>query len=189
MTQNQRRIYSGPAEGVAPRGAEILRCFTLPREVRGRPAQNGTKGTGTFVVDLPGERSLPKTIMMIIMDGCIVSSTAQALQAAGYEVRMVRGLSDALESLWQAQPSLIIICGHPATHTYLALRNATNASILALLTPAAEADMLEALEVGADDCQPATIGNQEVLMRVHTLLRRGLARSGDRSKWISEHSP
>ena len=120
-----------------------------------------------------GERGLPKTIMMIIMDGCIVNSTAQALQAAGYEVRMVRGLPDALESLWQAPPSLIIVCGRPATHTYLALRNTTDAPILALLTPATEADMLEALEVGADDCQPATIGNQEVLMRVHTLLRRG----------------
>ncbi len=181
MRQTQRRTYPGSAEGVSPRGAEIpfgpaqggLRCPTLSRKVRGSPSQNDTQGADTFAMDPLGERILPKTILMLIMDGCIASSTAQALQAAGYEVCMVRGLPEALERMRQAPPSLIIVCGRPAAHTYLALRNATDAPILALQIPAAEADMLKALEVGADDCQPASISNQEILMRIRTLLRRG----------------
>jgi DNA-binding response OmpR family regulator len=111
------------------------------------------------------------------MEECNISSAVEALEDAGYEVGIVKRLPDALERLKQTQPALVIVCGRQATETCLALRTETGAPILALLTLAAETDLLAALDAGADDCQPASISNREILMRTRSLLRRGDLRS------------
>ena len=121
----------------------------------------------------PRQRILHQTIVMIRLEEYRATEDTQTLERAGYEVRTVSRLSDALEAVRQGHPSLIIICsGVSVTRACLALRNATTAPILALLTAASEAELLAALDAGADDCQPATIGAQEVLMRARALLRR-----------------
>ena len=117
-------------------------------------------------------RVLRKRIVIIMTDGCIINSVAQALEQAGYEIRSLRGLPGALEGIRRDRPSLVVACGLPDADTYRALREATGAPILALVTEATEADILDVLEAGADDCQPASIGNQEIVLRVRTLLRR-----------------
>jgi CheY-like chemotaxis protein len=144
-----------------------------------RLAVNGTatsrQGRGNLPTDLsrPDQRVLRKTIVMILLDEGTINSSAQALERAGYEVSTVSGLCGALEATRQSHPSLIIVSGGiPVTRACQALRDATTVPILALLTTASEADMLAALNAGADDCQPASIGAQEILMRTRALLRR-----------------
>jgi CheY-like chemotaxis protein len=123
----------------------------------------------------PSRRNLHKTILMLALKGHRIGDSTQALERAGYEVCTVWGLSDALEAARHGHPSLIIIySGIPATRICLALRDTTSAPILALLTAAWEADLLAALDAGADDCQPASIGAPEVLMRARVLLRRSM---------------
>jgi CheY-like chemotaxis protein len=150
--------------------------WTHPPE---RLAVSGTatsrQGRGNLPTDLswPDQRVLRKTIVMILLDESTINSSAQALERAGYEVCTVSGLCGASEAVRQIHPSLIIVCGGiPVTRACQALRDATTVPILALLTKASEADMLATLEAGADDCQPASIGAQEVLMRTRVLLRR-----------------
>ena len=144
-----------------------------------RLAVSGTatdrQGRGNLPTDLarPDQRVLRKTIVIILLDGGSINGSAQALERTGYEVRTVSGLRSALEVTRQSQPSLIIVCGGiTMTRACQALRGATVVPILALLTKASEADMLAALNAGADDCQPASINPQEVLMRMRVLLRR-----------------
>lgn len=143
----------------------------------GRPAKGRQQGSDNPRTDpaRPGQRVAPKTIVMITLEGCRVNDNADALGRAGYEVRIASRWRDGLEATRQSHPSLIIVCGgSPVTKACLALRDTTNAPILALLIEASEADLLAALSAGADDCQPASIGAQEVLMRTRVLLRRGL---------------
>jgi|WetSurMetagenome_2_1015567.scaffolds.fasta_scaffold107273_2 CheY-like chemotaxis protein len=133
------------------------------------------EGRGNLPVDLAGadQRAARKTVIMILMDRGTVNSNAEALERAGYEVHTVSALCDALEAARQSHPSLIIVSGGiRMTRICLALRSATTIPILALLTAASEADMLATLDAGADDCQPASISAQEVLMRTRVLLRR-----------------
>jgi CheY-like chemotaxis protein len=144
-----------------------------------RLAVSGTatsrQGRGNLPTDpsRPDQRVLRKTLVMILLDEGTINSSAQALERAGYEVSTVSGLRGALEATRQSHPSLIIVCGGiPVTRVCQALRDETTVPILALLTKASEADMLAALNAGADDCQPASISAQEILMRTRVLLRR-----------------
>jgi CheY-like chemotaxis protein len=135
----------------------------------------GRPGRANLPTDLarPDQRVLRKTIVMILLDEGTINSSAQALERSGYEVRIVSGLYSALDAAGQCHPSLFIVCGDIAvTRACQALRDATTVPILALLTKASEADLLAALDAGADDCQPASIGAQEILMRTSVLLRR-----------------
>jgi CheY-like chemotaxis protein len=143
--------------------------FPLNRPVRGQ------QGSDNPAIDpvRPSQQVLHKRVILIAMEGCRINENARALERAGYEVRIMSGLCDALEAARQSHPSLFIVCGGmTVTRTCLALRDTTNAPILALLTEASEADLLAILDAGADDCQPASIGAQEVLMRTRVLLRR-----------------
>jgi DNA-binding response OmpR family regulator len=120
----------------------------------------------------PSRPVLRKTILMIMTDGCRMDETERALKMAGYEVHVVRGLPPALQSLQVGQPSLLIVCGLPATGTYVALRRATSVPMLVLVPGATEVDRVCLLAAGADDCQPASIGTKEVVVRSRALLRR-----------------
>jgi DNA-binding response OmpR family regulator len=111
---------------------------------------------------------------MIIFDGCATSGIGEALAGAGYQVMTVRGLEAALAQFGKykdGQPALLIVCGTAATGVYMILRGATRAAILALLTEPTETETLNVLAAGADDCQPATIGEQEAVLRARILLR------------------
>ena len=113
-----------------------------------------------------------KRMVILVVDGCIISSVAQAFESLGYEISRAQGLTGALACIAHDRPSLIVVCGLPVVDTYRALRRATGTPILALLTRAEEGDVLDILEAGADDCQPASIGKLEVLKRGQALLRR-----------------
>jgi DNA-binding response OmpR family regulator len=133
---------------------------------------SGEANLPTAQLDAPKSPVLRKKIMTIMIDGCKIDGMAEALEAAGYEVQRVKGLPAGIENLSRAVPSLVIVGGPPAQDLLSALRQATKVPILALLTQASESDTLDTLSAGADDCQPASTGDREIVLRVRTLLRR-----------------
>jgi CheY-like chemotaxis protein len=147
-----------------------------PQRLAVSATATGRQERGNMPADLVRtDQRVLRTIVMILLDGGSINSNSEALERAGYEVRTVSGLYSALEAIRQNHPSLIIVCGGIAvTRACQALRDATTVPILALLTKASEADLLAVLDAGADDCQPASIGAREVLMRARVLLRRGM---------------
>ena len=110
--------------------------------------------------------------MRIDLVGDPSGSLARALARAGYAVHVAAGLPEEMEDLRQEHPSLIIVVDRRAPAVCRALRQVVCAPILALLPGANEADVIEALAAGADDCQSATIGSSELILRVRAVLGR-----------------
>lgn len=132
----------------------------------------------------PAERQQPRlreSVLLITMEGGACGAVAQALGRSGYDVRTVEGVSHALDSFAVQQPLLVIICGRHVRKACFAVRRVTSAPILALLSQPTEAEVIEALDAGADDCQSVTIGVNQIRLRVRALLRRGNTVSGDSS--------
>lgn len=111
--------------------------------------------------------------MMVNIQGGAHNHLAEALSAEGYDVCTVQQASETTEKLRQEHPSLIIVCGAAASEACSALRRVTSVPILALLPQPTDLDVLNALEAGADDCQDASIGTSETILRARALLRRG----------------
>jgi DNA-binding response OmpR family regulator len=111
--------------------------------------------------------------IVLFSGGTVPGGLVCAIEAAGYNVKLFAGEAEDLAGIRQLRPALIIACGQPSAGRYRTLSVASNAPILALLPTATERDILAAFAAGADDCQPATIGSAEVLLRIRTLARRG----------------
>ena len=76
----------------------------------------------------------------------------RSMRSARHAVRCFEGLPDAIAGLRYQSPAMMIVCGPPATHSYLALRHATGVPMLVLLSQASEAVVLDVFDAGADDC-------------------------------------
>ena len=129
----------------------------------------------------PNSRALRNKIMTIMIDGCRIDGMSQALEGTSCDVECANNLPTALEEKSLQAPSLVIVSGPPARESLGALRLATRAPILALLAEANESDTLEILRDSAIDCQPASTGAQEIVLRVRALLRRSGRSGGYRS--------
>ena len=114
----------------------------------------------------------PGKVLLVLLDGNPCSPLLRALEDSGYAVRPCPGLPPALESLRSERAGLIILVGPRTAVPCRAVRRLTAAPMLALLDGGGEAEMLAALEAGADDCQLVSIGQSETLGRVRALLRR-----------------
>jgi hypothetical protein len=136
----------------------------------------GGRGPGQLPVAVfePCKPGLHVTLLMIMMGGHTPNTLSEALEAADYQVCIVRGLTAGLDGLAQARPSLVIVCGPATPGAYLALRRSTSVPILALLPQASETDVMAALNAGVDDCQMASISSHEAILRTKALLRRPL---------------
>ncbi len=88
-------------------------------------------------------------------------------------MRTAQGWSEGEEAARRLLPDLVIACGSPTAQQWHALRERTSAPILALLAVPTPSAIVEALDGGADDCQPASLRQSELLMRAKGLLRRG----------------
>ncbi|MGC8874662.1 MAG: hypothetical protein ACP5SI_09505 [Chloroflexia bacterium] len=94
------------------------------------------------------------------------------LRKCGFETRLARGESEALETLAQAEVAAVIVSGRAAVPFFRALRGATSAPILALDSTADERHVLEAYAAGVDQFQAQSISPNEVVARLGALLRR-----------------
>jgi hypothetical protein len=117
----------------------------------------------------------PEKIVVVRMDGR-PGPLIEALEQTGYQVITVQGVAGAVASL-EYGVALVIVIGPEVSDTCVALRQGTAAPILALLPELSESAVLDAFNAGADDCQLATIGPHEAVLRVAALLRRDRQRS------------
>jgi DNA-binding response OmpR family regulator len=111
-------------------------------------------------------------VLVVVTDACRLGLVGQALEKAGFEVKVVRGWSRAFELVQRTQPASVLVCSAPDAGPIRILRSMTRAPILVLLAEGEESDMIDLLLAGADDCQPASIDARELVVRVRSLLRR-----------------
>jgi len=96
---------------------------------------------------------------------------ADALTAAGYDVRGAQGLPAAMASLARRAPALVVVDGHADQAAYQTLRRAGAFPILALMAEPTDEQVLTAFTAGVDDCQKSGISKEELVVRIDNLLR------------------
>jgi len=101
------------------------------------------------------------------------------LRARGYEVEEVASGRDALSTLEDAPPDLVILdLGLPdvdGVEVLRRLRRTSRVPVVVLSARHQSDDKVEALDEGADDFVTKPFGMDELMARVRSALRRGVA--------------
>lgn len=131
-------------------------------------------------------------ILLVDDEVAIQRSVAPLLRARGYEVDIAATGAEALRLFAERSPDLIMLdLGLPdiqGTDICRRIRAASTVPILILSARGAEADKVNALDLGADDYVTKPFGPEELLARVRVALRRvasdqqaetGIFRAGD----------
>src|ERR1041385_6814861 len=119
-----------------------------------------------------------KPVILVVDDEPQILRVMRAsLPPRGYEVRTAPGGEEALDELRKEMPDLIIldlvmpkISGLEVCRR---VREFSQVPIIVLSAKEAESDKVAALELGADDYVTKPFGLDELLARVHAILRRG----------------
>ena len=118
----------------------------------------------------------PSTVLVVDDEPQTLKYVGANLKARGYQVRTA---SDGLEAIWMCQevrPDLMVLdIGLPGLDGFevcAAVRRRCALPILILSAHGSEQDIIQALELGADDylTKPFSVG--ELLARIHAILRR-----------------
>jgi len=111
------------------------------------------------------------TILLAQLADARCAALADALTAAGYDVRVAQGLPAAMASLARRAPALVVVDGHADQAAYQTLRRAGTFPILALMAEPNDEQVLAAFTAGVDDCQKSGISKEELVVRIDNLLR------------------
>ena len=127
-----------------------------------------------------GEPSPAPTILIVDDDPHILLALRLALQARGYVVRAVPNGPSALTAAEAARPDAVVVdLAMPrmdGVEVIERLRAWTRVPIIVLSAHTDEANKVRALDAGADDFVDKPFGNEELLARIRTALRREQAR-------------
>lgn len=120
---------------------------------------------------------MSKRILIVEDDPHIRLGLVEILKSEGYQVSESRDGAQALGQIRQEQPDLVLLDvmlpGKSGYDVCRELRGANNrVPILMLTAKGQEADKVIGLELGADDYVTKPFGVQELIARVHALLRR-----------------
>ena len=148
--------------------AEPLRRLTgkLGRRRSALPRASGTPASALPLAN--GDRG---AILLVQAAGARCAALADALAAAGYDVQIAQGLPAAVDSLERRPPALVVVAGDTEQETYRTLRDAGEFPILALIAQPTDEEVLTAFAVGVDDCQQSGISTDELVARIHNMLR------------------
>ena len=120
------------------------------------------------------------TILIVDDDPHILLALRLALQARGYTVRAVPNGHSALAAAEAARPDAVVVdLAMPrmdGVEVIERLRVWTRVPIIVLSAHTDEANKVRALDAGADDFVDKPFGNEELLARIRTALRREQAR-------------
>jgi two-component system KDP operon response regulator KdpE len=120
------------------------------------------------------------TILVVDDDPHILLALRVALQARGYVVRAVPNGPSALAAAQDVRPDAIVIdLAMPrmdGVEVIERLRTWTRIPIIVLSAHTDEANKVRALDAGADDFVDKPFGNEELLARIRSALRREQAR-------------
>src|SRR6266481_4456249 len=108
----------------------------------------------------------------------IVRALQRSLAARGYDVFTAGSGEEALESIVQHRPDLMLLDlglpGISGLEVCKRVRAQSNLPIIVLSVKDAERDKVEALDLGADDYVQKPFGMGEVLARIRVALRRAI---------------
>ena len=139
----------------------ILAIFRPPDVAPTREIQaNGNRDTRTC-----------ERILIVEVGSWRCGTLPNLLLKAGYAPQLALGVPAALERLRQTPVSLCLVGGAVDCGAINTLRQVSQARVLALIPNAQAEHALASLEAGADDCQVSSISRDEVVARIHTLLR------------------
>ena len=115
-------------------------------------------------------------ILLVDDEVAIQRAVGQLLRARGYEVDVAATGTQALELFAARTPALIVLdLGLPdleGTNVCRQIRAASKVPIIVLSARGAEADKVNALDLGADDYVTKPFGTEELLARIRVALRR-----------------
>jgi DNA-binding response OmpR family regulator len=118
----------------------------------------------------------PAQLLLVEDDESIGSLVSAYLEQTGYRVAWVRSGEDALATLEQLRPSLVILdIGLPGRDGFDVCRDMrarSSVPIVMLTARDEEADRVAGLEVGADDYVAKPFSPRELAARVKAVLRR-----------------
>jgi two-component system KDP operon response regulator KdpE len=118
----------------------------------------------------------PARILLVDDEASIQRAVAPLLRARGYEVAIARTGAEALRLADEGAPDLIILdLGLPdleGTEVCRRIRARSEVPIVVLSARGAEADKVNALDLGADDYVTKPFGPEELLARIRVALRR-----------------
>ena len=118
----------------------------------------------------------PSRILLVDDEASIQRTVGALLRSRGYEVDIAGTGGEALEKHAQRQPALIVLdLGLPdieGTEVCRRVRASSQVPIIVLSARGAEADKVNALNVGADDYVTKPFGPEELLARIRAALRR-----------------
>jgi PleD family two-component response regulator len=117
-------------------------------------------------------------VLLFQIPGARCAALPAALAAAGYDVQVAQSLPAAASSLERRPPALVIIDGDVEQAAYRTLRGAGAFPILALIPQPTDEQVLAAFEVGVDDCQASGISRDELMARIHNMLRSASRQPG-----------
>jgi two-component system KDP operon response regulator KdpE len=134
----------------------------------------------------------PGRILLVDDEPAIQRAVGPLLRARGYDVTIAGSGADALRLFGERTPDLIVLdLGLPdleGTEVCRRIRVGSSVPIVVLSARGAEADKVNALDLGADDYVTKPFGPEELLARIRVALRRvlaedspetGLVRAGD----------
>jgi len=115
-------------------------------------------------------------ILLVDDEASIQRAVGPLLRGRGYEVDIAGTGAEALEMAATRQPGLIVLdLGLPdieGTEVCRRIRAASQVPIIVLSARGAEADKVNALDLGADDYVTKPFGPEELLARIRVALRR-----------------
>ena len=115
-------------------------------------------------------------ILLVDDEVAIQRAVGQLLRARGYQVDVAGTGAQALELFGARTPTLIVLdLGLPdleGTDVCRQIRAASKVPIIVLSARGAEADKVNALDLGADDYVTKPFGTEELLARIRVALRR-----------------
>ncbi|MGE0592307.1 MAG: response regulator transcription factor [Vicinamibacterales bacterium] len=131
-------------------------------------------------------------VLLVDDEASIQRAVAPLLRSRGYDVDVAGTGTDALRMIADRAPDLVVLdLGLPdmeGTAVCLRIRENLTTPIIVLSARGAEADKVNALDLGADDYVTKPFGPEELLARIRVALRRvlsdeveesGLLRAGD----------
>jgi len=131
-------------------------------------------------------------ILLVDDERSIQRAVAPLLRSRGYDVEIAGTGAEALRAIADRAPDLVVLdLGLPdmeGTAVCRRIRENLTTPIIVLSARGAEADKVNALDVGADDYVTKPFGPEELLARIRVALRRvlsddveesGLVRAGD----------
>ena len=123
-----------------------------------------------------------KTVLLIDDDFDLLQLSSHIFKSAGAEVITARDGSEGLYKLLIHRPSLILLDilmpGFNGFEVCQKIRQISNAPLMILTALNQEQNVIQALELGADDFLPKPFTAQILLARVNALLRRSRHQSG-----------